>query len=211
MNRGISTRKLLGWATLFAAWLAIFTAPAFAQIDRGAIAGKIHDPSGAVIPKAIVTIENKATGVVTTTPVDSTGDYQVLTLIPGLYSVTASADGFGSVLRDDVELHVQDHLSLDFTLQVGTVKQQIVVEGGEPLLETQTADVGSVVNEQHINDLPLNGRRYADLALLEPGVDKFYGAANPAPDRFSVNGNLELQNNFLLNGIDNNSFSENLQ
>ncbi len=211
MNRGISTRKLLGWATLFAAWLAIFTAPGFAQIDRGAIAGKIHDPSGAVIPKAIVTIENKATGVVTTTPVDSTGEYQVLTLIPGLYSVTASADGFGSVLRDDVELHVQDHLSLDFTLQVGTVKQQIVVEGGEPLLETQTADVGSVVNEQHINDLPLNGRRYADLALLEPGVDKFYGAANPAPDRFSVNGNLELQNNFLLNGIDNNSFSENLQ
>jgi hypothetical protein len=211
MNRGIGTRKLLGWAALFGVLLAIFTAPAFAQIDRGAIAGKVHDPSGAVIPKAIITIENKATGVVMTTGVDGTGEYQVLTLIPGLYSVTASADGFGSVLRDSIELHVQDHLSLDFTLQVGTVKQQIVVEGGEPILETQTADVGSVVNEQRINDLPLNGRRYADLALLEPGVDKNYSAANPAPDRFSVNGNLELQNNFLLNGIDNNSFSENLQ
>ncbi|MGA8102092.1 MAG: carboxypeptidase-like regulatory domain-containing protein, partial [Candidatus Acidiferrales bacterium] len=211
MNRGIETRKLLGWAALLGALLTIFIAPAFGQIDRGAISGKVHDPSGAVIPKAIVTIENKATGLVMTTPVDSAGEYQVLTLIPGLYSVTASADGFGSVLRDSIELHVQDHLSLDFTLQVGTVKQQIVVEGGEPILETQTADVGSVVNEQHINDLPLNGRRYADLALLEPGVDKYYGAANPAPDRFSVNGNLELQNNFLLNGIDNNSFSENLQ
>ena len=126
MNRGIGTRKLLGWAALFGALLTIFIAPAFGQIDRGAIAGKIHDPSGAVIPKAIITIENKATGVVMTTPVDSAGEYQVLTLIPGLYSVTASADGFGSVQRDDIELHVQDHLSLDFTLQVGTVKQRCV-------------------------------------------------------------------------------------
>jgi hypothetical protein len=67
------------------------------------------------------------------------------------------------------------------------------------------------VDTRLVNDLPLNGRRYADLALLEPGVNKFYAANNPAPDRFSVNGNLELQNNFLLNGIDNNSWSENLQ
>src|SRR5260370_38734963 len=71
--------------------------------------------------------------------------------------------------------------------------------------------MGGVMDEEDMNDLPLNGRRYADLALLEPGVQKFYGAANPAPDRFSVNGNLELQNNFLINGIDNNSWSENLQ
>src|SRR5207244_597833 len=85
------------------------------------------------------------------------------------------------------------------------------VTAGEPLLQTQSADVGNVVDTARVNDLPLNGRRYADLALLEPGVQKFYAANNPAPDRFSVNGNLELQNNFLLNGIDNNSWSENLQ
>ncbi len=211
MNRGMRAWRLLDWAIVVVALLAVSALPAFGQIDRGAIAGRVQDPSGAVIAKATVTITNKATGVVSTTPVDSAGEYQVLTLIPGTYSVEASADGFGSALRDDVEVHVQDHLSIDFTLKVGTVKQEVVVEGGEPILQTQTADVGSVVNEQHINDLPLNGRRYADLALLEPGVTKFYGAANPAPDRFSVNGNLELQNNFLLNGIDNNSFSENLQ
>ena len=98
-----------------------------------------------------------------------------------------------------------------FVLKVGSVTQQVVVAGGEPLLQTQTADVGNVVDTRLVNDLPLNGRRYADLALLEPGVQKFYAANNPAPDRFSVNGNLELQNNFLLNGIDNNSWSENLQ
>ncbi|MGC1661139.1 MAG: carboxypeptidase-like regulatory domain-containing protein, partial [Candidatus Acidiferrales bacterium] len=211
MNRGIKTRRLLDWAMLLAMLLGISALPAFGQIDRGAIAGTIVDTSGAIVPNATVTITNKATGVAVTTSVDASGEYQVLTLIPGIYSVKISADGFDSVLRDDITLHVQDHLSLDFTLKVGSVKTEIVVTGGEPILQTQTADLGTVVNEQRINDLPLNGRRYADLALLEPGVDKYYGAANPAPDRFSVSGNSELQNNFLLNGIDNNSFSENLQ
>jgi len=213
MNRVIGTRRLLQWAMMLAALLAVSALPAFGQIDRGAIAGKIVDPSGAVIAKAMVTITNKNTGVVATTPVDSAGEYQVLTLIPGTYSVQASADGFAPALRDGVELHVQDHLSLDFTLDVGTVKQEVLVGGGEPILETQTADVGSVVNSQHINDLPLNGRRYADLALLEPGVIRLWSppSGNDATDLFSANGNSQLQNNFLLNGIDNNSFSENLQ
>jgi hypothetical protein len=211
MNRGIKTRRLLGWAMAFAVLLGVSALPAFGQIDRGAIGGRVLDASGAIVPTATVTITNKATGVVVTTPVDAAGEYQVLTLIPGIYSVKASANGFDSVLRDDITLHVQDHLSINFTLKVASVKTEIVVTGGESMLQTQTADVGSVVNEQRINDLPLNGRRYADLALLEPGVDKDYSAANPAPDRFNVNGNSELQNNFLLNGIDNNSFSENLQ
>src|SRR6266851_2716417 len=211
MNRGMRTRRFLDWTLLLGALLAVSALPAIGQIDRGAIEGRVLDSSGGAVPNAIVTVTNKATGVVITTPVNQTGEYQVLALIPGTYSVKVSADGFGSVLHDDIDLHVQDRLSIDFTLKVGSVKQEVVVTAGEPLLQTQSADVGSVVDEQHINDLPLNGRRYADLALLEPGVQKFYAANNPAPDRFSVNGNLELQNNFLLNGVDNNSWSENLQ
>jgi Carboxypeptidase regulatory-like domain len=211
MNRGIKTRRWLGWTMALAGLLAVSALPAFGQIDRGAIVGRVVDASGAIVPNATVTITNKATGVAVTTPVDAAGEYQVLTLIPGIYSVKASANGFDSALRDDITLHVQDRLSVNFALKVGSVKTEIVVTGGESMLQTQTADVGSVVNEERINDLPLNGRRYADLALLEPGVDKNYSAANPAPDRFSVSGNSELQNNFLLNGIDNNSFSENLQ
>jgi hypothetical protein len=211
MYQLMKNRRLLGWGVLCAMLLGAAALPAFGQIDRGAISGRILDASGAVVPSATVTITNKATGVAVTTSVDADGVYQVLALIPGTYSVKATATGFDSVLRDDINLHVQDHLSISFALKVGSVKTEIVVTGGEPALDTQTADLGSVVNEQHINDLPLNGRRYADLALLEPGVDKFYAPANPAPDRFSANGNSELQNNFLLNGIDNNSFSENLQ
>ena len=211
MYQLMKNRRLLSWAVFVAMLLGASALPAFGQIDRGAIAGRILDASGAVVPSATVTITNKATGVVVNTPVDADGEYQVLTLIPGTYSVKVTAAGFDSVLRDDIHLHVQDHLSVNFALKVGSVTTQIVVTGGESILETQTADLGSVVNEQRINDLPLNGRRYADLALLEPGVDKFYAPANPAPDRFSANGNSELQNNFLLNGIDNNSFSENVQ
>lgn len=211
MNRGIMTRRLLGRAIALVALFAVCTVPASGQIDRGAITGKVVDASGGVVPSATVTITNKATGVVETATADSAGHYQVLTLIPGTYVVKANAKGFETSVQDNIEVHVQDRLSLNFELKIGMVTQEVLVTSGEPLLQTQSADVGGVVNAQSINDLPLNGRRYADLALLEPGVTKNYAAANPAPDRFSVNGNWETQNDFLLNGIDNNSFSENLQ
>lgn len=211
MNRGIRSGRLLVCILSLAGLLAISVLPAFGQIDRGAIVGKVLDASGAVIPRATVTVTNKATGVAVTTPVDDAGDYQVLALIPGNYTVQVSAAGFETSVRDNVEVHVQDRLSIGFVLKVGAVSQEVHVTGGEPILQTQTGDLGHVVDQQQVVDLPLNGRRYADLALLEPGVNKFYNANNPAPDRFSANGNLELQNNFVLNGIDNNSFSENLQ
>jgi hypothetical protein len=211
MNRGVGTRQLLTRAALFLVFSGLGALPAFAQVDRGAITGTVLDASGAVVRQATVTVTNKDTQFALTTPVNDVGDYQVLALIPGTYSVRVSAQGFETAVREGIVLHVQDRLSLNFNLKVGSVKQEVVVSGTEPLLQTQTADVGNVIDTQRVNDLPLNGRRYADLALLEPGVDKFYAANNPAPDRFSVNGNLELQNNFLLNGVDNNSWSENLQ
>lgn len=211
MKRGMGTRRLFLGPVFLLVALGLCVLPAFGQIDRGAIVGRVLDSSGAAVPKATITVTNKATGIAITTPVNDSGEYQVLALIPGTYSVKVTADGFESMLRDNVTIHVQDRLSIEFVLKVGSVNQQVVVTAGEPLLQTQTADVGNVVDTRLVNDLPLNGRRYADLALLEPGVNKFYSANNPAPDRFSVNGNLELQNNFLLNGIDNNSWSENLQ
>ena len=211
MNGGARTRQWLTWAGWLSVFLAVCAWQAFAQIDRGAIVGTVQDASGAVLPKATVTVTNKATGVALTTPANEAGEYQVLALIPGTYSVKVSAPGFETAVREDIVVHVQDRLSLNFTLKVGSASERVVVTEAEPLLQTQTADIGNVIDTGRINDLPLNGRRYADLALLEPGVNKFYAANNPAPDRFSANGNLELQNNFLVNGIDNNSWSENLQ
>jgi hypothetical protein len=100
-----------------------------------------------------------------------------------------------------------------FTLAVGDVKQEVQISASSQLLETQQADVGGVIESRQINELPLNGRNYDQLALLEPGVyaDPSSEVANPAEGRFSANGNLELQNYFSLDGIDNNTGSENLQ
>jgi hypothetical protein len=211
MEQGMTNRiPRLRTAALVALLLA-FATPALGQIDRGAIVGIVRDPSGAVIPNSSVAVTNTATGITYPTQTNAAGEFQVLALIPGTYSVMASAPGFSKAVRTGIGLHVQDRLSIDLTLQVGSTQHEVMVSGREPLLQTQTADVGAVVGVHLVNDLPLNGRRYADLALLEPGVQKYYLANNPAPDRVSVNGNMELQNNFLLNGVDNNSWSENLQ
>ena len=110
-----------------------------------------------------------------------------------------------------VQIDVQSRPSIDFNLKIGDASQTVQVESAAPLLNTQTADVGGVVQQQQIRDLPLNGRRYADLALLEAGIQKDPTVSNAAADRFSSNGNLETQNYFSLDGIENNSGSTNLQ
>lgn len=208
MTRSFSVRS--GWAA--ATLIILSTVAALAQIDTGSIVGTVRDPSGAAVPKASITVTNTATGVSATTQTNSAGEYQVTALIPGTYSVKVIAPGFGSQVNGGVEIHVQSRPSIDFTLKVGEVSTTVEVGATTPLLQTEAADVGAVVQEQQIVSLPLNGRRYADLALLEAGIQKnLTNTNNTAPDRFSSNGNLELQNYFSLDGVDNNSGSTNLQ
>jgi Carboxypeptidase regulatory-like domain/TonB dependent receptor-like, beta-barrel len=197
--------------SVFALLLALAN-PSAAQIDTGAIVGTVRDSSGAAVPKAVVTITNGATGVKRTVPTNDAGEYQFTALPPGTYSVRVTAAGFGPQEQKDIELHVQSRPSVDFSLKVGAVTETVQVQSAGALLQTQSADVGGVVQERQIRDLPLNGRRYADLALLEPGIQKnLTNSNNTAPDRFSSNGNLETQNYFSLDGVDNNSGSTNLQ
>jgi hypothetical protein len=208
MSASFTIPKL--WAAI--AIVAFSTVVAWAQIDTGSIVGMVRDPSGAAVPKASVTVTNAATGVSETTQTNSAGEYQVSALIPGTYSVKINAPGFASQVTNAVEIHVQSRPSIDFNLKVGDVATTVEVGEATPLLQTEAADVGGVVQQQQIVDLPLNGRRYADLALLEAGVQKnLTNTNNTAPDRFSSNGNLELQNYFSLDGVDNNSGSTNLQ
>lgn len=183
---------------------------AHAQFDNGSITGTLRDTSGAVVPGATVTIRNIATGVTTTLTTNQDGTYQALALIPGTYSVEASAKGFGSSKNPSVDVHVKTRAQVDFEMRAGTT-DTIEVNTAAVALQTQSADVGNVIGTTQINDLPLNARRYADLALLEPGIFKNPSVANNAPDRFSSNGNLETQNYFALDGVDNNSGSTNLQ
>jgi hypothetical protein len=181
-----------------------------AQFDNGSITGTLRDASGAVVANATVTIRNVATGVSSTLTTNQDGAYQALALIPGTYAVEASAPGFGTSKNPAVEVHVKTRAQVDFEMRAGAT-DTIEVRTDTAALQTQSADVGNVVGTQQINDLPLNARRYADLALLEPGIFKNPAVANAAPDRFSSNGNLETQNYFALDGVDNNSGSTNLQ
>lgn len=182
-----------------------------AQIDAGTIVGTVSDQTGAALPGATVTVTNKSTGVATTIVTNPEGQYQVLALIPGAYTVTASAKGMQSQTYNNIEIHVQSRPALNFRLSMGKVESAVQVVDEAPLLQTQSAELGDVVGKKPINDLPLNGRVYAQLALLAPGVTKAYSGPNETADRFIVNGNSGLQNYFALDGIDNNSGSTNLQ
>ena len=192
-------------------FMILNSAPVSAQIDTGAVAGLIRDSQGAVISGATVTVRNSATGVATTTKTNSDGDYQVLSLIPGTYSVEATMTGFGPAKNPLVEIHVRTRAQVDFTLTVGATQETVEVSDTGVTLQTQSAVVGSVVSAQQINELPLNSRRYADLALLSPGIFKNPSVANAAPDRFSSNGNSESQYYFALDGVDINSGSNYFQ
>jgi hypothetical protein len=187
--------------------------PLSGQTDTGAIVGSIRDPSGSVVAGAEVDITNTATNVTTSFVTNGDGVYQALQLIPGIYSVKATREGYAVAVQANVTVNVQTRAQVDFKLSVGTVQQQVEVTGTSQLLQTQSAEVGAVLSSQAINELPLNGRDYDQLALLEPGVfhDASVSVANAAEGRFSSNGNLELQNYYQLDGIDNNTGSENLQ
>lgn len=209
----IFLRKLLylGVSTLL---VLVFTCqPVSAQIDNGSIVGTVRDATGAVVAGAQVSIINKATNVTVALHTNADGSYAALALIPGTYKVQATATGYSTDVDESVTVNVQTRAKVDFTLTAGKTQQQVEVHASGALLQTQTADVGGVIGSRQINDLPLNGRDYDTLALLEPGVyhDPSAEVSNPAEGRFSSNGNLELQNYFALDGIDNNSGSENLQ
>lgn len=198
---------------------------AWGQNSVGTIVGAVQDPSGAAIPGATVTVTNNATGVVRQTTADRTGQFVFPGLIPGRYTVLAAAPGFTPQKALNIPVSVESRQLVTFKLKVGAVTQEVQVVSTQPLLHTQSANQGTLINARQISTLPLNGRLYSKLALLSAGVTQTpQGAnlggsivngtsevANPAPDRFNVDGNSSLQNDFLLDGTDNNSQSENLQ
>jgi hypothetical protein len=160
---------------------------------------------------ATVVVTNTATNVQHTTQTDTAGQYQVAALFPGTYSVRVTAAGFESALRGGILITVQARPAVDFSLKMGQTTQTVEVNAASPVLQTETADVGGVYQNEAVVDLPLNGRRYSDLALLESGITKDNMVGNPAVDLFSSNGNWDTQNYFSLDGTDNNSGSENLE
>ncbi len=172
-----------------------------AQIATGRIVGKVTDASGAVVPGATVTIANEATGVVQTVRSSAGGDYVFEAVNPGAYTLRVSASGFGEFTRSGIQAHIQDYLTIDVTLTVGSVSQQVAVTGATPLLQQEDASVGQTINEEQVNNMPLQSRDWTTLSLLAAGTSTTGGSSNA---EFNVLGQNWTQNDFRLNGIDDN-------
>ncbi|HEY1753958.1 MAG TPA: TonB-dependent receptor [Bryobacteraceae bacterium] len=177
-----------------------------AQIDQGTIAGTVSDSSGSVVPNAQVTLTENDTGLVLKSSTNKEGVYVFSPVKIGNYTVTASEPGFSTVSLPGLVLNVNQRLSADLKLQAGNVSQTVTVNAGAAqLLETQQSSTGQVVSSQVINDTPLNGRNYVFIAQLTAGVTQSNGSRGEGKGDFNANGQRAEQNNFVLDGVDNNS------
>ena len=148
---------------------AMLPATAFAQFDAATVLGTVRDSSGAVVPGATVTLKNAATGIAATSVTDEKGSYQFLNVRIGTYNVRAELQGFSVAEAENFSVTVNARQRVDLTLNIGNVGETVVVTGAAQLLETESSDRGQVIRKEQIVNLPLNGRAYADLALLSPG------------------------------------------
>jgi len=205
-------RHTLSLSLQVAAAALALSLPLCAQFESAEVLGTIHDPSGQVVPKATVTLTNQGTSIQATTTTDDKGDYDFFDVKVGRYTVSVEAAGFQKVLATDVRVDVNARQRVDLTLQVGSVAQSVDVTGAASILETDTSEHSQVVATQEIRELPLNGRNYADLALLATNTVKspiaiaFSPSGTPREGSFNVNGMRSTYNNFLLDGIDNNAY-----
>jgi outer membrane receptor protein involved in Fe transport len=189
---------------------------AVAQVDRATLTGVVRDASNAVMPGATVKVTNLATGVEQSTVTTGQGAYLVVNLLPGPHLVEASAQGF-QTFSQVVDLSIGQRARIDVSLAPGAITETVKVEGVVPLLDTQSAAVGTVVSRTEVANLPLAIRNWDDLLFTLPGVqgDRYTeqtGTTNAGrTGGVSVHGNRSLQNNFMLDGVDNNSISTNVQ
>jgi hypothetical protein len=185
----------------------LFTVAAFGQRDLGTIAGTVTDPSGAAIPSASITITEVATNLSYSVKSNSVGEYVRPALKPGVYTITASAQGFRRVAQENVLVTAGDRIGVPLVLPVGNVSESIEVSANAPLLQTENTSQGANLNTAEVGELPLGGQRvFSYLARLSPGVlTAEPGARDAQNGGFSANGVRSTgENNFLLNGVDNN-------
>jgi hypothetical protein len=193
------------------------TAPSLRAQVSASIAGVISDTSGARVPEANVTMRNLETGAIRNSVTDDAGRYQLVGLPVGGYELRVSKAGFQEQVRTGVHLAVGQAVSVDLTLHLGGVKQQLTVEEEAPIVNTTTRNISGLVGERQVKELPLNGRSYDLLLTLNPGIVNFTsqktggtGISNSTTaNNFAVSGNRPQQNLFLLNGVEYTGAAEN--
>ena len=180
----------------------------------GSITGTVRDPQGAAVPKAEVTVTEEKTGATRTVTATDDGFYNVTSLIPGIYSISTSPAGFKKTIQTGVELHVNENKTVNLDLQVGQVTETVTVTSESTPVELRSGEVSSLVTEKQVTELPLNGRNYAQLALMVPGVSPVTqaGAGGAFATRgtglnsgvdMSVNGNQSNTNLWTVDGVNN--------
>lgn len=209
-----SARKLAA-----ASLLLLFTAAAAsAQVTTGTIFGAVTDPSGAAIVGATVTVTDIDKGTVVTRKTDETGGFQFPFLIPGNYKVAVEQSGFKRAEQSGITLQVDQRARVDVQLTVGNVSETIEVTAAAPLVQSSSAETGQVIEQRAVQELPLNGRNFAQLVYLAPGVtpgqagENLSGAStfNPrAASNYNPLGQRANANGWVLDGIDNNEYTFN--
>jgi hypothetical protein len=189
-------------------WLSLSIVPLSGQQESASITGQVTDSSGAAVAGAQVTIRNEASGASFVSVTDGEGFYRAPQLRPAVYTISVAAPGFSTAVREGIVARVNDRLRVDMPLQVGAVTESVMVTGAAPLLQTEDATIGQVIDNQKIVELPLNGRSWLQLALLTPGAVTYgtYDSYNPQSQVMNLGGNRTMQTDFLIDGADNNSF-----
>ena len=207
--RGASLHRCAGHLRSFV-WIAslvlLFSGLALAQRDLGTITGTVTDATGAVVPGATVTITNDATGEGAKMQTTASGDFTRPALLPGVYTVSVEAQGFRRASRQKVEVTAGGRVGVPFALDVGDVTSAIEVTAQAELVQNESVQLGAELSSDVVTDLPLGAQRtFTYLARLSPGVNPSESTRDQNTGGFSANGQRGTgQNNFLLNGVDNN-------
>ncbi len=211
----LGQNRFLAFLSAFALISLFAVQPIAAQLDRGGIVGTVTDSAGARVAGAAVTITNLAANQSTKVTTDDTGNFSANLLRIGSYSVLIEKEGFQKTVESNVEVGVNQVVRVDVTLRVGSAMETIQISSTVPLLQTEESSLGTIETQRRIADLPLNGRNFIQLAYLGPGVTGGQTGSNVsggvfenerASEAISVNGLRVSNNNFLLNGVDNNEF-----
>jgi hypothetical protein len=211
--RHASRRLLCVLLTIVGCCWVLFVRPASAQVDQGAITGVVQDLTGAVVPGAQVTLTNTDTGFVLQGKSNGRGDYVFSPIKIGNYTVSATASGFETTTQENVRVNIQDRLYIPIVLKPGGVKETVTVTTAPPLLQGESASVGQVMDTETIDNTPLNGRNYVFVAQLTAGTAPSVGGNSQSRGQgdFFANGQRATQNNFILDGVDNNVDADDFQ
>src|SRR5712691_5663537 len=204
---GASMAKQAKWSVSFLV-LLLFAGPASAQLITATIRGTVTDPSNAVIAAATVTVKNEATGLTRSAPTNSAGNYSFPELPVGTYRIEVTFPGFKSVVRTGIAVSVADVRAVNLQLSTGDVAETVSVESSALAVKTVGAEIAGVINGEQARELPLNGRNFMQLTLLQPGVTANEGMnmvnkGLAGGSDISVSGGSTTSNLWLVDGADN--------